>query len=635
MSDRVPADRSGESSAGRALLPVLFIGVFMAALDTAVIGPVVPALREGFGVDNRTVGLVISGFVLFSLCSTVLMANLSDRYGRRPIYLASVALFGLGSLLTALSPRFWMIIAGRIVQGFGAGGITPTAGAVVGDHFTPAERGRALGLLGATYGMAFVLGPPLAGLLMITLGWRWIFLLNLPIAALILVWAARVLPGPAGGGTLPFDRAGVLITFCLLAAFVVGITGARPWWLIASGTLLPVLIAVEARAARPMIPLSLFANRQLAKTYLLALGGGFGMGGVIFLTSIATTAYAVGARHAGFVLLPLVLASMLGSTLSGRSLHRLGPRVLLLLGFALLAAGYAGCALTGAGLWVFLIATIPVGLGLGVVVGGALRSIALDEAPGQLRASGQGLINICNAVGTLGAIAIIGALADRGGGAAGFTLAYLGLAGLMAAMLTVALRLAPARTAPVAVRIRTLDTLGERQIRELGDVLIDCVDGGASVSFLWPMTRQKADAFWSDVAARVARGERRVLIAETDSGGIVGTVQIALDSPENQPHRGDLAKMLVHRRARGLGIGRALLQAAEGEARRRGKTLLILDTVTGGAAERLYSWQGWRRCGKIPGYALWPDGRPCATTVYYKDLSSRTQEEDAELTAGR
>ncbi len=424
------------------MMPVLFIGVFMAALDTAVIGPAIPALREAFGVDNSAVGLVVSAFVLFSLCSAVLMANLSDRYGRRPIYLASVALFGLGSLLTASSPRFWMVVASRIVQGLGAGGITPTAGAVIGDHFAPAERGRALGLIGATYGMAFVLGPPLAGLLMITLGWRWIFLINLPIAAVILVRAARVLPDrTVAPAAPPFDWAGMLLAFATLAALVLGVIGARIGWLIAGALLLAALIAVEARAARPMIPLSLFANRRLAATYLLCVGAGIGMGGVMFLTSIATAAYSVDSRHAGFVLLPLVVASMLGSMLSGRTLARRGPRSLLLWGFTLLGLGYGGSAFTGPGLWSLLLASIPVGLGLGVVVGGALRSVALDQAPRELRATAQGLINIFNAVGTLASIAMIGAVADYRGGAAGFELAYAGVAGCMAAMVMLALRL--------------------------------------------------------------------------------------------------------------------------------------------------------------------------------------------------
>jgi GNAT superfamily N-acetyltransferase len=170
-----------------------------------------------------------------------------------------------------------------------------------------------------------------------------------------------------------------------------------------------------------------------------------------------------------------------------------------------------------------------------------------------------------------------------------------------------------------AIRVRRLETLGEREIQGLGDVLIDCVEGGASVSFMLPMTRAKADTFWRGAAASVARGERIVIAAEDESGAIVGTVQIILAQPENQPHRGDLAKMLVHRRARRRGIGAKLLVAAERSALGAGKTLLVLDTASDDA-ERLYVRQGWERCGEVPSYALWPAGGFCATTFYYKFL---------------
>jgi GNAT superfamily N-acetyltransferase len=171
-----------------------------------------------------------------------------------------------------------------------------------------------------------------------------------------------------------------------------------------------------------------------------------------------------------------------------------------------------------------------------------------------------------------------------------------------------------------AVQVRCLPSLGEREIDGLSDVLIDCVEGGASVSFMLPMSRAKAESFWRGIAASVARGERLVFAAEDEAGAIVGTAQIILAQPENQPHRGDLAKMLVHRRARKRGIGAALLVAAERGAREAGKTLLVLDTASDDA-ERLYARQGWQRCGQIPNYALLPDGTPCATTYFFKALS--------------
>jgi len=162
--------------------------------------------------------------------------------------------------------------------------------------------------------------------------------------------------------------------------------------------------------------------------------------------------------------------------------------------------------------------------------------------------------------------------------------------------------------------------MGDHEIQGLSEVLIDCVEGGASVSFMLPMTRAKAEAFWRGVAESVARGERIVIVAEDEAGTIVGTVQVILNLPENQPHRGDVAKMLVHRRARQQGVGAVLLAAAERSALSAGKTLLVLDTVTGSEGERLYAREGWQRVGEIPDYALWPDGRLCATTIFYKVL---------------
>jgi len=438
--------------AARRLLTALFIGVFMSALDTAVIAPAIPALRAAFGVDNRQISLVTVIFILGSMPSTALMANLGDRHGRRAVYLGCTAAFALGSLLIALSTSFWMILVGRAIQGIGAGGLMPTASAIIGDAFAPQQRGRVLGLVGATYGMAFVVGPPLAALLMVVASWHWIFLLNLPIAAVVLVLGARVLPPRhPDAAPPPLDLAGIVTVFALLIALVLGITRALdalagallwPWFLVAALALLGLLVRIERRASGPVVPLGLFANRQLATAYLLTAGAGFGMGAIAFLTSIATLSHGVAAAHGGFALLPLVLCSMIGSLGAGRLLNTEGARNLILAGFALLALGYGGSALTSLGIWGFLVASVPVGLGVGVVVGGALRSIAIDEAPPAVRGAAQGLVNLSSSIGTLLSAACIGAIADfNGGGAAGFAVAYAMVAGAMLVMLVVALSL--------------------------------------------------------------------------------------------------------------------------------------------------------------------------------------------------
>ncbi len=172
--------------------------------------------------------------------------------------------------------------------------------------------------------------------------------------------------------------------------------------------------------------------------------------------------------------------------------------------------------------------------------------------------------------------------------------------------------------APEGFTIRALSPAEtDAAVPSLAAVLLDCVAGGASVSFMADLTPERAEAFWSAVASDARSDGRAVLVAE-DESGIAGVVEVIPADPDNQPHRADIAKMLVHRRARRQGLAEALLRAAEAAAAAMGKTVLVLDTVTGGDAERLYTRAGWTKVGVIPEYALFPDGRYCDTTVFYK-----------------
>ena len=167
------------------------------------------------------------------------------------------------------------------------------------------------------------------------------------------------------------------------------------------------------------------------------------------------------------------------------------------------------------------------------------------------------------------------------------------------------------------MKIRRLLAPTEKEIAQLADVLVDCVEGGASVSFMLPLTPDRAIEFWRGVANGI---DRRVLLVAEDGQGICGTVQLIFAEPENQPHRADVSKMIVHRRARRQGIATALMRELEKAARESGKTLLVLDTADP-AAERLYERTGWTRLGTIPKYALRPSGGFCDTVVFYRDLS--------------
>lgn len=172
------------------------------------------------------------------------------------------------------------------------------------------------------------------------------------------------------------------------------------------------------------------------------------------------------------------------------------------------------------------------------------------------------------------------------------------------------------------IQIRLLDEAQARDaIPDLAEVLSDCVEGGASVGFMQPYPPEAALAYWRGVAEAVAGGETLLMVAEV-AGRILGTVQVGVAQMPNQPHRGDLKKLLVHRDARGKGLARRLMDAVEREAATRGKTLLVLDTATGSDAEAIYPRLGWERVGVIPDYAMWPEGGLCATTFFYKRIAA-------------
>jgi MFS family permease len=438
--------------ANRRLLTVLFAGVFMAALDAAVVAPAIPALRVAFGVDNRQIGLITIVFSLFSMSSTALMAALSDRFGRRTIYLFDIVLFAFGSLVIARSTSFGVVLVGRAIQGLGAGGITPTASAVVGDTFPADQRGRILGLIGATFGMAFLVGPVLASLILVVASWEWIFLINLPFAAIVFAMGLRALPRVTRAEAQPpFDYAGILILALTLSALTLGINRAMdkalaitlwPQLLAVAAVGVPLLIWRERRATQPIVPLTLFTTAQLRTTWVLCVGAGFGMGSVIFISSVAVAAFGTPARKAGLLLLPLVLCSSLASMGFGRIQNRLGARVVMLWGFGTLAIGSALVGLAAAHFWLFMLATLFIGAGVGIVVGGTLRTVVLDEVGADQRSAAQALVNIGIAIGNLLVVAVLSALADRaGGGLPGLSAAYLAATAVLVGMLALSLRL--------------------------------------------------------------------------------------------------------------------------------------------------------------------------------------------------
>ncbi|MFO7892305.1 MAG: MFS transporter [Longimicrobiales bacterium] len=410
------------------ILAVLFTGVLMGALDIAIIGPALPALRETFGIDDRAAAWMLGIYVLFNLIGTPLMAKLSDRYGRRSVYAADVAIFGVGSLVVAAAPTYALVLTGRAIQGLGAGGIFPVASAVIGDVFPPERRGAALGLIGAVFGVAFLLGPILGGVLLL-LSWHWLFLINLPIAVAV-VWAAlRVLPSVRAEEPRPFDWLGMAVLAVMLTALALAlnrIDTTAPLASLAGPDVLPFLLVaavllvafpwVEDRAADPVIRPGLFRSRQIVIASGLSLGAGVSEAAVVFVPALLVAAFDVSTSTAAFMLLPIVVAMALGSPVLGRVLDRAGSRVVVVVSTALIAAGMAMVAAFTATLTLFYVAGILIGLGMAGLLGSSLRYVMLNEAPKEDRGAAQGILTVFISIGQLAGSAILGAIIASTGG---------------------------------------------------------------------------------------------------------------------------------------------------------------------------------------------------------------------------
>ncbi len=432
------------------ILGVLFVGVLMGALDIAIVAPALPAVQSQFGVGDRMLAWTFSIYVLFNLIGTPLWAKLSDVSGRRTIYVLDVLLFAIGSLVVALAPSFGVVLLGRGLQGLGAGGIFPVASAVIGDTFPVEKRGSALGLIGAVFGLAFLVGPILGGVLLGIFGWRSLFLVNLPIAAVVIVLSLAFLPSTRPATRKPFDALGMVVLGVSLASLAFGINqidttrfGASltstPVWLplLLALVLLPVFAAIERRAADPIVRLSILGPRQSKLAAALSAGAGLGEAALVFMPTLAVAALGVAKSTSSYLLMPVVLALAFGSPTVGRLLDRLGSKTVITAGTALLALGMALLGLFNSSMALFILAGVIIGLGLSALLGAPIRYIMLSEAAPQDRAAGQGVMTLFTSTGQLLSGAMVGAVAaSQGGGAAGYSTAFLVIAGV-ALVLTV------------------------------------------------------------------------------------------------------------------------------------------------------------------------------------------------------
>ena len=436
------------------LLALLFVGTLMGALDLAIIGPALPVIQVEFGMQPRELAGLLNSYVLLQMVGALLLAKLADRHGPRPIYIASIALFAIGSLVIVIAESANMLYAGRAIQGFGAGGFFPAAAAVIGARVEPAKRGQALGILGMVWGLAFLLGPLLGGIFL-RFSWQWLFAINLPIAALLIVGSLKMLPAGGQHEPQPFDKKGMLVLILALGALIMAVTGLDTNNAIESllapqvgGSLLLLVILsavfwhIEKNAADPIVQPTLFDSAQISKSCLISTGTSALQAGSIFLPALLVLSLDLAPADAALLLLPGVIAATIAAPIAGRLINTLGTRLIIVVSQVLVGFSLCVYAFVDMNIFVFICASIVGGIGSAGLVGAPLRYIVLAETSNHDRAAAQGLLSVVSSIGRLLGAALVGAVAaSYDGGEAGYQAAFAVLVMLGVLILLTALSL--------------------------------------------------------------------------------------------------------------------------------------------------------------------------------------------------
>ena len=403
------------------ILILLFSGVLMGALDISIVGPAIPSIEQSIHVDHQSLSWIFSIYVLFNLIGVSLLAKLSDLFGRRYIYMLSVTIFAIGSAVVAYSDDISMLLFGRAIQGFGSSGIFPVASAVIGDIFPPEKRGKALGMIGAVFGMAFLIGPLIAGLMLKFFTWNSLFLINLPIALVIIFFSWKMLPSHRSATIPHFDWPGMVVIAILLSSFAYGINSIEvikgfsgifsvqvlPFLIIAAVSFF-LFIYLEKKSPSPVVKIQLFDVKQIRIVGAVAMGAGMLQSVTIFVPEMSVYVFKVTTSKAAFMLVPFVIAVAIGAPVSGRLIDKVGSRIIVIAGLFFSAFGLFLLFLSGRLLLLFYTGGVFMGLGTSMLQGSSIRYIMLNEVRPEDRALGQGIITLFTSVGQMTGATLIG-----------------------------------------------------------------------------------------------------------------------------------------------------------------------------------------------------------------------------------
>jgi MFS family permease len=428
------------------LLVTLGLGVFAGALDLGVLSPALPALARAFGVGPGALAWVFTLYLLANIASIPIMTKLADRNGRRPVYIACVAIFALGSICAISARSFTFFLIARAIQAAGAGGIFPVATAAIADRIPQERRGAALGLVAATWGLAAIIGPSLGGVLTHFLSWHWIFAANIPLAIVVILLARKTVPAQRSNVRGPLDVGGIITLTLGLLAIMIGLTQLGRLLapaLAVGGVLLLAFVAFERRAKEPVIRLYLFGQRQLQVTYALEILIGILEGALFFIPAALVAAQHMSYAAAGGI--AALGAFMFVAVIpgAGRALDAVGSRWVLTVGTLLTACGLLIFAFGFTSLWISIVAMVVAGSGFGALLGAPTRYIITNSVTADQRAGAVGLLSIFLIIGQIvGGSLAGGIIAAHAIDTQGYFTAYCAFTGIavVAAALTLALK---------------------------------------------------------------------------------------------------------------------------------------------------------------------------------------------------
>lgn len=397
------------------VMPILFLGVLVTALDIAILAPALRSIGEYFSVkDERILSWVFIVFTLFTQLGIPFMTWLSDVYGRRFSYALCMGLFTVGVLVTVFAPSFEILLLGRAIQGLGVSGVVPIASAVIGDLFPVEKRGRMLGIIGAVFGVAFIIGPILSGVL-ISYGWQWPFGILIPISLAVFILSVLKLPRNQQAKGASLDVWGILTLLVVITLVTIGFsnieTGNYIVFFVVALVFFPLFLWIEKSQASPFVHLDLFKNRQITIACFISMGAGLSEAVFVFLPSFATSAFGVSDRVASMMLLPLVFALAIGAPVTGRMVDKIGAKKIVNVGTFVLAAGMGILAFVSTQQALYYLGIACIGFGLSALLGSAISYILLNEAREAERTIIQGVSRIFKGFGRLVGGAMIGAIA--------------------------------------------------------------------------------------------------------------------------------------------------------------------------------------------------------------------------------